>query len=256
MRVAAIPVLLLAILAAAKSAEAPPVVPLPIARNEASATLAPLIRKVAPGVVNITVLARAAEQPMLPVDPSSGFPDAPYTSTDRKVVGAGVIVDAQRGLIVTNNHVIEGADQISVALADEHQVLAEMVSTDPGTDIAVIRIPAIGLVSLPLGDSDKLQVGDYVIAVGNPFGLGQTVTHGIVSALHRKGMRNAGCQDFIQTDAPINQGNSGGALVNLDGELVGINSESASPTGVNTGIGFAIPVNLVRETLNRMAKGW
>lgn len=127
---------------------------------------------------------------------------------------------------------------------------------DPDTDIAVIKIQATDLVSLPLGDSDKLQVGDYVIAVGNPLGLGQTVTHGIVSALHRKGLRHAGCQDFIQTDAPINEGNSGGALVNASGELIGINSENAGPAGVNVGIGFAIPVNLIRETLDQMSKGW
>ena len=142
-------------------------------------------------------------------------------ATDRQIEGAGVIVDARNGLIVTNNHVIEHAEEILVDLADQRRLRAALVSADPHTDIPVIKIVAADLAALPYGDSDKLEVGDYVLAVGTPFGMGQTVTHGIVSALHRSGLRLNGYQDFVQADAPINRGNSGGALISLRGELAG-----------------------------------
>ena len=161
-----------------------------------------------------------------------------------------MIVDAERGLVLTNNHVIENADGVSVTLADGRTFEAELVGADPDTDVAVIRIPAENLSALNLADSAQLRVGDFVVAVGNPFGLGQTVTSGIVSAVGRSGLQGLGYQNFIQTDASINPGNSGGALVNLRGELVGINTASFNPRGSaagNIGLGFAIPANLARE---------
>lgn len=253
--VAPIAILLLAV-ALTAPADAQPAASFRLTQSGAVPSLAPVVKKVSAGVVGIAALSTAAEQLPSPIDPSDGFPDAPYRSPDREVVGAGVIIDADHGLIVTNYHVIADAERIVVSLVDGHQIVATKIGDDPDADIAVIKIVADGLTALPFGDSDKVEVGDYVLAIGNPFGLGQTVTHGIVSALHRKGLRNRGDQDFIQTDAPINQGNSGGALVNLDGELVGINAESASPDGINVGIGFAIPVNAVREIVNQMAKSW
>jgi Do/DeqQ family serine protease len=166
-----------------------------------------------------------------------------------------VIVDAERGLVLTNNHVIENADGVSVTLADGRTLEAELVGADPDTDVAVIRIPAENLTALNLADSAQLQVGDFVVAVGNPFGLGQTVTSGIVSAVGRSGLQGLGYQNFIQTDASINPGNSGGALVNLRGELVGINTASFNPRGSaagNIGLGFAIPANLAREVMRQL----
>jgi S1-C subfamily serine protease len=166
-----------------------------------------------------------------------------------------VIVDAARGLILTNNHVVEGADEVSVSLSDGRTFEAQPVGSDPDTDIAVIRIAAKDLVALPVADSSKLRVGDYVVAVGNPFGLGQTVTSGIVSAVGRSGLQGLGFQNFIQTDASINPGNSGGALVNLSGELVGINVASFNPRGSaagNIGLGFAIPANLAKEIMRQL----
>ncbi|WP_291571470.1 trypsin-like peptidase domain-containing protein [Bradyrhizobium sp.] len=224
-----------------------------LAETSSSPTLAPLVKKVIPGVVSITVRASAPVQPMF-VDPETGFPDAPYRSTDREISATGVVVDGPKGLIVTNTHVIEEADDIAVILPDGRRFQGSRVDADPDTDIAVIKIAVADLVALPMGDSDMLEVGDYVIAVGNPFGMGITVSHGIVSALHRSGLHLGGYQDFIQTDASLNPGSSGGPLLNLRGELVGITTAITAPTGSNVGIGFAIPVNRVREAVSRAAK--
>ena len=221
-------------------------------------TLAPLVRSVAPAVVSIAIKGRVAmEQNPIFNDPFfRQFFDIPQGPIERLVqaVGSGVIVDPREGLIVTNNHVIEQADEIAVTLADGRQLAARRIGGDAGQDLAVIQVSARNLATLPLGNADALQVGDYVIAIGNPFGVGQTVTHGIVSALHRNGIGNDPREDFIQTDAAINPGNSGGALVNLQGELVGINTAIIGPSGGNVGIGFAIPVNTVRRTLDRLLR--
>jgi S1-C subfamily serine protease len=219
-------------------------------------TLAPLVRRVAPAVVSIAIRGRVAmEQNPIFNDPFfRQFFDIPRGPVEREIqaVGSGVIVDPREGLIVTNNHVIEHADQIAVTLSDGRQLAARRLGGDPNQDLAVIQVSARDLATLPLGNADALQVGDYVIAIGNPFGVGQTVTHGIVSALHRRGLSGDEREDFIQTDAAINPGNSGGALVDLNGELVGINTMIIGPSGGNVGIGFAIPVNNVRRTLDRL----
>jgi Do/DeqQ family serine protease len=165
-----------------------------------------------------------------------------------------VIVDARQGLVITNNHVVEHADEITVTLTDGRRFQAKRVGADADTDVAVVKIPAENLAALSLGDSDKLEVGDFVVAIGNPFGLGQTVTSGIVSALRRTGLGIKGYEDFIQTDAPINPGNSGGALVNLQGELIGINTAIIGPSGGNVGIGFAIPANMVRDVMDQLVR--
>jgi serine protease Do len=219
-------------------------------------TLAPLVRSAAPSVVSIAIKGRVAmEQNPLFDDPFfRQFFDIPQGPIEREIqaVGSGVIVDARSGLVVTNNHVIEHADEIAVTLADGRQANARKVAADPQEDLAVIQVPTRGLQAIPLGDADSLQVGDYVIAIGNPFGIGQTVTHGIISALRRTGVGNDAHENFIQTDAPINPGNSGGALVDLEGRLVGINTAIIGPSGGNVGIGFAIPVNTVRRVIERL----
>jgi len=218
-------------------------------------SLAPMLERVTPAVVNIhsqqvqRVRNPLAEDPFL--RRFFGIPDMPQERV-RQSLGSGVIVDADSGLVLTNNHVIEGADDISVTLADGRTLVAELVGSDPDTDVALVRVAAENLVALPLADSKALRVGDFVVAVGNPFGLGQTVTSGIVSALGRNGLRGLGYQNFIQTDASINPGNSGGALVNLRGELIGINSAIFSPSGGNIGIGFAIPASSANEVMRQL----
>ncbi|MEQ8289608.1 MAG: DegQ family serine endoprotease [Gammaproteobacteria bacterium] len=219
-------------------------------------SLAPMLEKVTPAVVNIATEGRI-KQNMNPLfaDPFFrrffNFPDQPI---ERKTssLGSGVIVDAKRGLILTNNHVIANADQITVTLRDGRHLEAEVVGTDPETDVAVIKVPADNLTAIKTTDSNNISVGDFVVAIGNPFGLGQTVTSGIVSALSRSGLGIEGYEDFIQTDASINPGNSGGALVNLRGELVGINTAIFSQTGGNIGIGFAIPINLALQIMEQL----
>ena len=168
-------------------------------------------------------------------------------------LGSGVIIDAEAGHIVTNFHVIDGADEISVTLHDGQQLEATIVGSDSEADVAILKVSHEGLVSVPFADSSALRVGDFAVAIGNPFGLGQTVTSGIVSALGRTGLGIEGYEDFIQTDASINPGNSGGALVNLRGELIGINTAILASGGTgNVGIGFAIPINMVRELTNQI----
>ena len=158
------------------------------------------------------------------------------------------------GYVITNHHVIEAAEEIVVTLKDRRQLSAQLVGSDPGTDIALLKVAPEGLRALELGDSEALEVGDFVVAIGNPFGLGQTVTSGIVSALGRTGLNIHGYEDFIQTDASINPGNSGGALINLKGELIGINSVIIGPSGGNVGIGFAVPSNMARAVVEQLAE--
>ncbi|MEE8273619.1 MAG: trypsin-like peptidase domain-containing protein, partial [Alphaproteobacteria bacterium] len=208
-------------------------------------TLAPMLKETTPAVVNIATRGRlrVRENPLLADPFFRRFFNLQPSPRERQTqsVGSGVIVDGEQGYVLTNNHVIANADQIVVTLRDRRQFAAELIGTDPDTDIAVLRIPAEDLTTLRMGDSDRLEIGDFVVAIGNPFGIGQTVTSGIVSALRRSGLGIEGFEDFIQTDASINPGNSGGALVNLRGDLIGINTAIIGPGGGNVGIGFAIP---------------
>jgi serine protease Do/serine protease DegQ len=219
-------------------------------------TLAPLVARVEPAVVNISVEGhvRAPRNPLFD-DPFFqrffGMPDQPGEQ-EFQAAGSGVIVDAHHGYILTNNHVVDKADQIQVSLADNRELEAKLVGADPEVDLAVIQIKPDHLTAIPLGDSDDLQVGDYVVAVGNPFHLGHTVTAGIVSALGRSSLGIEGYEDFIQTDAAINPGNSGGALVDLHGDLIGINTAIAGPNGSNVGIGFAIPIDMARSIMKQL----
>jgi serine protease Do/serine protease DegQ len=182
------------------------------------------------------------------------FFDIPERQRERSnhSLGSGVIVDAEAGYIITNHHVIEAADEISVTLRDGREFQARMIGVDPQADVAIIQIDADNLTALPWADSTALRVGDFVVAIGNPFGLGQTVTSGIVSALGRSGLGIEDFEDFIQTDASINPGNSGGALVDLHGNLVGINTAIVGPSGGNVGIGFAIPSNMAQQILQHL----
>jgi Do/DeqQ family serine protease len=227
-------------------------------------SLAPMVKRVSPSVVNIATRGTIKEQPgrnPLLDDPFfRRFFDAPPDAKPRErqfqSAGSGVIVDAKNGYIITNHHVVENASEITITLLDDRTFSAKVIGTDEGADIAVLQVKQPNLVAMPMGDSSKLEVGDYVVAIGNPFGLQHTVTAGIVSALGRSGINPdaGGYEDFIQTDASINPGNSGGALVNLRGELVGINSAILSRTGGNIGIGFAIPVNMVRGVMDQLIK--
>ena len=228
--------------------------PSTLAETSAPPALAPLVREVIPSVVGITVKGSIPVEEPIFIGHESGFPDPPYRSTDREIDGTGVVVNGRAGLIVTSAHVIEHSNDISVTLSDGRRFQGSRVDADPNTDIAVIRIDAADLVALPMAESDTLEIGDYIVAVGSPFGMGTTVTHGIVSALHRKGLRIGGYQDFIQTYASLNPGNSGNPIANLCGELVGITAAITSPTGSSIGIGFAVPVNKVRELVDRAVK--
>ncbi|HWU67546.1 MAG TPA: DegQ family serine endoprotease [Stenotrophobium sp.] len=220
-------------------------------------SLAPMLKQVMPAVVNIAVTSKVEIQNPLLNDPFFrrffGVPDQqqqPQTQ-EAQAIGSGVIVDAAKGYVLTNNHVVDQADTIKVRLNDDREYNAKLIGTDPATDIAVLQIKADNLTALPIADSDKLEVGDFVVAIGSPFNLRQTVTSGIVSGLGRNGLGD-GYEDFIQTDASINPGNSGGALVNLKGQLVGINSMILSQSGGNIGIGFAIPTNLATGIMKQL----
>ena len=222
-------------------------------------TLAPLLQEVTPAVVNVSVESRetVAVNPLFN-DPfferffdQQPMPQQPQQRR-RMSAGSGVIIDANAGYVLTNSHVVENGDRILVTLKDRRQFDAELIGNDPGTDIALLKIDADELLALDLGDSDQLQVGDYVLAIGNPFGLGQTVTAGIISALGRSGLNIEGYEDFIQTDASINPGNSGGALITLDGQLVGINTAIIAPSGGNVGIGFAVPANMAEAVVEQL----
>jgi serine protease Do/serine protease DegQ len=225
-------------------------------------TLAPMIKKVSPAVVNIatrgTIRERGAQNPLLDdpffrrffdVPPDTGPRERPFQSA-----GSGVIFDARSGYIVTNAHVVENATEITVTLQDGRDLKAEVVGSDAPSDVAVLKVKSEGLSQIPLGDSAHSEVGDFVVAIGNPFGLQHTVTSGIISGLSRSGINPDGYEDFIQTDASINPGNSGGALVNLRGELIGINTAILSRSGGNIGIGFAIPVNMARSVMEQLIK--
>ena len=222
-------------------------------------SLAPMLQKVLPAVVSVHSKQRVRINNPFANDPffRRMFPNIPQERINQSL-GSGVIVDAAQGLVVTNHHVIEGADEVSVTLADGRTMQAEFVGSDPDTDVALMRIPVpegAPLTALPMADSSGLRVGDFVVAVGNPFGIGQTVTSGIVSAVGRTGLQGLGYQNFIQTDASINPGNSGGALVNLAGQLVGINTASFNPRGSmagNIGLGFAIPSNLASDIVRQL----
>lgn len=229
---------------------------LPVSVNgDALPTLAPMLEEVTPSVVNIATTGTVVQQSPLFNDPFfRRFFDVPQQRRERKRtgLGSGVILDAKEGYIVTNNHVIEKADDIVVTLSDGRKLDATIVGRDPGADVAIIQVEAKNLTAIKTADSNKLRVGDFVVAIGNPFGLGQTVTSGIVSALGRSGLGIESYEDFIQTDASINPGNSGGALVNLRGELIGINTAIVGPNGGSVGIGFAIPVNMAQQIIGQL----
>ncbi len=225
-------------------------------------TLAPLLAAVSPGVVNIAVEGTVASKPNpLMQDPffrqffgnGGGGQDQPQTQKFQ-AVGSGVIIDAGNGYVLTNNHVIEHADKIVVRLKDRRELRAKLIGTDPQTDIAVLKISAERLTAVPVGQSGPLQVGDYVVALGDPFGIGQTATFGIVSALGRTGLGIEGYENFIQTDAAINPGNSGGALIGMDGKLIGINTAilTGGEGGGNVGVGFAIPVDMAKQVADQL----
>ena len=239
------------------SAHTPP----PAVNGQAVPSLAPIIKRVSPAVVNVSTRGhvRVQQNPMLN-DPffQQFFGGRGAQPTERKFqsLGSGVIVDAEKGYVLTNDHVVENADKITVTLYDNRSFDAKVVGKDPETDVAVLHLEGKfdNLTAISLADSDKLQVGDYVVAIGNPFGLNHTVTAGIVSALGRDGIEDGKFENFIQTDASINPGNSGGALIDLNGDLVGINTAILSGGGGNIGIGFAIPINMARTVMEQIIK--
>lgn len=226
-------------------------------------SLAPMLERVTPGVVNIaskgTVRVRSQLSPFFNDPFFRRFFNVPETESKQETqsLGSGVVVEAEHGYVLTNYHVIENADEVRVTLQDGRELVAEVIGYDTETDVAVVKIDPKGLTAIPMADSEDLRVGDFVVAIGNPFGLGQTVTSGIVSALGRSGLGIESYEDFIQTDAAINVGNSGGALVNLRGELVGLNTAILGGGGGNRGnigIGFAIPVNMAKGVMEQLIK--
>jgi Do/DeqQ family serine protease len=229
--------------------------PIPEAGGAPVQSLAPVVSRITPGVVGISVKGRVREDNPLLQDPMfRRFFNLQQQPVERETqaAGSGVIVDAAQGYVMTNAHVVENANSIEVTTKDNRRLNAKLVGRDPDTDIAVLQIRAGNLTAVPIGDSDRLQVGDFVLAIGNPFGLGQTVTSGIISALGRSGLGIEGYEDFIQTDASINPGNSGGPLVDLQGRVVGINTAILAPGGGNIGIGFAVPINMARQIMDQL----
>jgi serine protease Do len=249
--------------------------------QQEKASVAPVVQLVTPGVVNITTNKKVAgaEAPAMDEGPSMGPPMrdprmgppthgpmyGPYGQApdsngrpgrqmrgEMQSGGSGIIVDAKQGYVLTNDHVVRGADEIQVTTKDNRRFKGRVIGRDQATDIALVKIDPDNLVAVPMGESSSLQVGDFVLAIGNPFGLGQTVTSGIVSALGRSGLGIEGYEDFIQTDASINPGSSGGALVTLDGKLVGLNTALLSKTGGNVGIGFAVPIDMARVIMDQL----
>lgn len=222
--------------------------------DEPLPSLAPMLKQVTPAVVNVLVKGKGQVQHPFFNDPNfrQFFGDR-VPEREVRGLGSGVIVNAKQGLVLTNHHVIAQADEIKVRLADDRELEAELVGSDPDSDVAVLRIPSKDLTAVDIGDSDKLEVGDFVVAIGNPFGLRQTVTSGIVSAKGRSGLGNR-YENFIQTDASINRGNSGGALVDLRGRLVGINTAIISTSGGSVGIGFAIPIKLAMSVMDQIVE--
>lgn len=219
--------------------------------------VADMLEQVTPAVVNISVTGRSSvpQSPLLDDPFFRRFFEAPGQELQPRPtqsVGSGVIIDADEGYVLTNHHVVDAAEQIEITLQDKRRLQARLIGSDAGTDIALLQVDADGLSEIPLSDSTTLRVGDFVVAIGNPFGIGQTVTTGIVSALGRSGISNEGYEDFIQTDASINPGNSGGALVDFNGRLVGVNTAIISPAGGNVGIGFAVPVNMARAIVDQL----
>lgn len=221
--------------------------------STAMPSLAPMLEQVSPGVVSIAVEGTQTQKRRIPemFRPFVGRGEQTREQPFRGL-GSGVIIDAKEGYILTNHHVVNNADKIKVSLNDGREFDAKMIGSDPASDVALLKIDGDDLTEVKKADSDKLRVGDFTVAIGNPFGLGQTVTSGIVSALGRSGLNRENFENFIQTDAAINSGNSGGALVNLKGELIGINTAIIGPNGGNVGIGFAIPINMANNLVNQI----
>ena len=217
-------------------------------------SLAPMLDKATPAIVSISVEGTQISRQRVPemFKHFFGGTDEQLQERPFKGLGSGVIIDAKKGYVVTNNHVVDNADEIIVKLTDGREFKAKKLGADDQSDIALLKIEPDALTAMPLSDSDELRVGDFVVAIGNPFGLNQTVTSGIVSALGRSGLNIGGYENFIQTDAAINRGNSGGALVSLRGELVGINTAIFGPNGGNVGIGFAIPSNMMKSLVDQI----
>ena len=212
-------------------------VPLPTIAQAGVQTVAPVLKRITPAIISIAIKGQITD----------GARKREIRST-----GSGVVFDAGQGLVITNNHVIDRADEITVTLADGRNLPAKRIGGDADTDIAVIKVEPANLTAIPLGDSDQLEVGDFVLAIGNPLQLGQTVTSGIVSGLHRNNVGIERYEDFIQTDAAIYPGNSGGALVSLRGELIGINTAFVGSSNANPGAGFAIPINMARNVADQI----
>ena len=246
----------LSLAVAASNIPADASVRLPTAQVSEMPSLAPVLRRIASSVVTITITHHAEPKKNSALE-SGKVPqrtrNVPF-ERQTKETGSGVIVDAQQGLIFTNNHVIDHADEIIVSLSDGRKLLATCIGSDRGTDIAVIKVHAEDLIPLKVGDSDELEVGDFVLAIGNPYRIGQTVSAGIISGLHRTNLGIGEYEDFIQTDAAIYPGNSGGALVNLRGELIGMNTAFIGSASGNPGMGFAIPINTVRSIADELLR--
>ncbi len=255
--------LLFAALATLGATAVPAATTLPAAVGQSPLpSLSPMIKRVSPAIVNVatrgTIKERGPQNPLLDDPLFRRFFDVPQSGDSHErpfqSAGSGVIFDARRGYILTNSHVVENASEITVTLQDGRDLNAAIVGSDERSDLAVLKVKSAGLTQIALGDSSKVEVGDFVVAIGNPFGLHNTVTSGIVSGLGRSDIASDDYEDFIQTDASINPGNSGGALVNLRGELIGINTAILSRSGGNIGIGFAIPVNMARSIMQELIR--